>query len=243
MTSDGTNTYEWDAENRLIKINYPGMGNSSEFRLDALSRTVVAVETVDGAVEGTDQFVWSVVDRAELRDGLGSVKDQYYIRGVKEGINLRFYSQDLLGSIMELTDSLGTIKARYQYEPFGVATETQGPESSDFGFAGYYQCRRSGLSSTLFRFYSAKLARWINRDPILEKGGINLYQYSFNSPASIIDPSGLDSHNIPAAELARNLSIPLSALRGGCFDIVNAALKMPPGTRPDKYKTTKCFYG
>ncbi len=24
MTSDGTNTYEWDAENRLVKINYPG---------------------------------------------------------------------------------------------------------------------------------------------------------------------------------------------------------------------------
>ncbi len=23
MTSDGTNTYEWDAEDRLVKINYP----------------------------------------------------------------------------------------------------------------------------------------------------------------------------------------------------------------------------
>ena len=26
MTSDGTNAYSWDAENRLIQITYPGRG-------------------------------------------------------------------------------------------------------------------------------------------------------------------------------------------------------------------------
>ncbi len=39
MTSDGTNTYEWDAENRLIKINYPGIGNDSQFVYDGFGKT------------------------------------------------------------------------------------------------------------------------------------------------------------------------------------------------------------
>ena len=37
MTSDGTNEYAWDAENRLIKITYPGSENYSQFVYDGLS--------------------------------------------------------------------------------------------------------------------------------------------------------------------------------------------------------------
>ncbi len=40
MTGDGTNTYEWDAENRLIKINYPGMGNNGQFVYDGFGKNV-----------------------------------------------------------------------------------------------------------------------------------------------------------------------------------------------------------
>ncbi|HIA52074.1 MAG TPA: LysM peptidoglycan-binding domain-containing protein [Candidatus Melainabacteria bacterium] len=33
MTSDGTNTYKWDAENRLIEIDYPGANNYSRTKM------------------------------------------------------------------------------------------------------------------------------------------------------------------------------------------------------------------
>ena len=36
MTSDGTNSYAWDAENRMIKITYPGSSNFSSFVYDGL---------------------------------------------------------------------------------------------------------------------------------------------------------------------------------------------------------------
>ena len=33
--------------------------------------------------------------------------------------------------------------------------------------------------------------RWLNRDPIQEEGGINLYRFVGNSPLDFIDPLGL----------------------------------------------------
>ena len=38
LTSDGSKTYEWDAANRLVAINYTGTTDRSEFSYDGLSR-------------------------------------------------------------------------------------------------------------------------------------------------------------------------------------------------------------
>ena len=43
-----------------------------------------------------------------------------------------------------------------------------------------------------FRAYNPYLGRWITRDPIREKGGINLYAYVKNSPISLYDILGFD---------------------------------------------------
>lgn len=41
-------------------------------------------------------------------------------------------------------------------------------------------------------FYDASLGRWINRDPIKEEGGINLYGFVLNDPINAVDSDGLD---------------------------------------------------
>lgn len=46
---------------------------------------------------------------------------------------------------------------------------------------------------TANRFYSAESGRWLNRDPIEELGGNNLYGYVENNPIKYSDPSGLDT--------------------------------------------------
>jgi hypothetical protein len=48
---------------------------------------------------------------------------------------------------------------------------------------GLYFCNR--------RYYDPNLQRWLNRDPITESGGINLYNYCGNNPISLYDPFGL----------------------------------------------------
>ena len=44
VVADTGRTYEWDASNRLIAINYGGIGSRSEFSYDGLSRRVKIVE-------------------------------------------------------------------------------------------------------------------------------------------------------------------------------------------------------
>jgi hypothetical protein len=61
--------------------------------------------------------------------------------------------------------------------------------------------------------YDPNLGRWINRDPMGEAAGNNLYEFVVNNPLSYVDPLGLDSmmpggNNAPVA-------ITLSAPIGG----------------------------
>ena len=41
-------------------------------------------------------------------------------------------------------------------------------------------------------FYNPEMGRWMNRDPIQEQGGLNLYAMVWNSPTNWVDNVGLD---------------------------------------------------
>ena len=48
----------------------------------------------------------------------------------------------------------------------------------------------SGLVYFGYRFYEPHLGRWLNRDPLQEQGGINLYGYVQGDPLGYVDPDG-----------------------------------------------------
>jgi RHS repeat-associated protein len=192
MTSDGTNTYQWDAENRLIQINYPGTSNSSRFTYDGLGTNVAIKEYSAGGLTSTKQFVWAGQDRKEARDASGTVSAQYFLLGETiSGTNYCF-TRTKDGSVREMTDATGAIQGQLNYDPFGRAVKLQGTLSPDSQYADYYHHSASGLSLTVNRPYNANLGRWINRDPIEEAGGINLYAYVGGNPISLFDALGLD---------------------------------------------------
>lgn len=191
MTSDGTNTYQWDAENRLIQITYPGSGNNSQMTFDGLGRSVKIIENSGGVPTSTKQYVWSSVSRNELRDGSGSVVSKFFLLGQKNGFTSYFYCKDRPGTVCEMTDSGGNIQAEYSFDPYGRSIKLQGSQSSDFRYAGYYAHAPSGLNLALYRSYSAGIGRWISRDPIEEAAGTNLFAYVGNTPIGRSDPTGL----------------------------------------------------
>ncbi|MGA1239007.1 MAG: RHS repeat-associated core domain-containing protein, partial [Limisphaerales bacterium] len=54
-----------------------------------------------------------------------------------------------------------------------------------------YTDQESGLLYYGYRFYNPATGRWINRDPIGEKGGFNLYTFVLNMPLGATDKLGM----------------------------------------------------
>jgi RHS repeat-associated protein len=230
MTSDGTNTYTWDAENRLTQITYPGDGNYSQFAYDGFGRCVQIIETNNESITSTKQFVWSGGVRCEARDADGLMLSQYFRWGQTLNDANYFYTRDHLGSVRELTDSTENIQAQYNYDPYGRVSKSQGSLDSDFEYAGYYNHGPSGLNQAVHRFYSPSLARWINRDPIGEQGGLNLYGYVSNEPTVGIDPSGHFLFLVPLAVEVGTITAEIVA--GGLIGVgIGIGLTLPsPGS-------------
>ena len=198
LMSDGDKSYEWDAANRLIAINYTATTNRSEFSYDGSSRRVHLVEKANNAVVSDRRFVWSGFSAAEERDGGGgTINKRFFDKGVQNVAGPTpgnyYYTKDHLGSIREVTDSSGALHARYDYDPYGLTMKVAGDMDLDFAFTGHQYHVPSGLNLTLYRAYNPALSEWLSRDPLTNaemKQGPNLYLYVANNPVNLIDPDG-----------------------------------------------------
>ena len=132
-------TYEWDAEQRLVAVN---SGNeSTHFTYDGLGRRVGIRKLVGGSEVLNRRFVWCDNEICEERTPSGAVSKRFFAQGmeIKSGSapGVYFYTRDHLGSIRELIDSAGILRARYGYEPFGRRTHFSAEDlDADFGCFG-----------------------------------------------------------------------------------------------------------
>jgi RHS repeat-associated protein len=102
------------------------------------------------------------------------------------------YTSDQVGSVRELVDSTGAVRADYRYSTYGERTKVDGDLEADFGFGGLFHHGPSGLDLATYRTYDSKMGRWISRDPLGEGVDYNLYRYCGNNPIKFTDPLGLD---------------------------------------------------
>jgi len=191
MTSDGTNTYAWDAENRLIKITYAGVGNYSNLVYDGLDRNVQCLEYSSGILTDTKNLLWNANEIAEERNAGGTINKQFFAFGEKITGSSYLFSKTLRLDVAEMTDNTGAIVYQQSFSPFGIPAVAQSLIPPDFGFTGFYIHSRSGLNLAVYRALSCKLGRWMSRDPLGEDTGPNLYTYCKNEPLNNLDPSGL----------------------------------------------------
>jgi RHS repeat-associated protein len=184
-----TNTiYQWDAEQRLVGI-IQGT-NQSQFFYDGLGRRLRIVETSAGVTQADRRFVWCGSGIDEEHNASGAVVNRYFGQGEQQGGTNLFYARDHLGSVRELTDSLASNRAEYAYAPYGGFTKLQGDLAPNFLFTGHFEHFRSDLLLTLYRAYGPDDARWLSRDPIGERSGVNLYAYGINDPLNEFDLLG-----------------------------------------------------
>src|SRR5947199_3230180 len=93
-----------------------------------------------------------------------------------------------------MIDSSQVTTASYRYDPYGnIISSGGGPLSSAnvYRFSSKEIHPNSGFYYYGYRFYDPGLQRWLNRDPVGERGGLNLYRFCKHRPVMEVDPLGL----------------------------------------------------
>lgn len=186
LTTDGTNTYTWDARDRLIGISG---GTTSTFSYDALDRRIA--KTING---GTSTYLY---DGADVITEAGASNASYLSTlNIDEPIvrqtpgENEFYLANDLGSTVALTNDAGAVTTTYTYGPFGTTT-VDGSSTNPFQFTGR-ENDGNGLYYYRARYYSPSHGRFLAEDPLEFGGGdINLYAYVWNAPVNFSDAFGL----------------------------------------------------
>ncbi|HNM20215.1 MAG TPA: RHS repeat-associated core domain-containing protein, partial [Nitrospira sp.] len=102
-----------------------------------------------------------------------------------------YYHQDGLGTVTELTDINGSVAKAYAYDAYGNLLESPGTVEQPYTYTGREYDSESGLYFYRARYYDAGMGRFLQKDPVGLRGGINIYRYASNNPAKWRDPVGL----------------------------------------------------
>jgi RHS repeat-associated protein len=219
LTSDGRWNYVWDAENRLIQMiaNSITSGPQSlkfayDFQGRRVSKRVWSNRGSTGTPDVTLKFLYDGWNPVSALNASGSVVATYtwgldlsgsqqgaggvgglVIVGVS-GSGTNFVAYDGNGNVSALVNTLnGTITAQYEYGPFGEVIRMTGAmaKANPFRFSTKYQDDETDLLYYGYRYYNPATGRWPSRDPLGERGGINLYGALINDLINSSDSLGL----------------------------------------------------
>jgi RHS repeat-associated protein len=103
-----------------------------------------------------------------------------------------YFHDDRHGNITALLEPNGFPVASYEYDPYGNIVFMSGllAGANKYRFSSKEWNENAGLYYYGYRFYDPNLQRWVNRDPIQEWGGINLFRFAGNSPLNWVDSFG-----------------------------------------------------
>ena len=221
LLSDGRWNNTWDGENRLIrKETIPTVPAAAkrklEFAYDAEGRRIRKqvftwngstwvlqkdirflydgwnlIAELDAANTMLRNFVWGL-DLSRSPQGAGGVGG---LLAIHEGTESHLPAYDGNGNVMALVKASDqSISARYEYGPFGetLVVEENGV-SNPFRFSTKYLDSETGLYYYGYRYYDPSTGRWLNKDPIEERGGVNLYGFVGNDGVNRLDYLGLEN--------------------------------------------------
>ena len=206
LMSDGAFAYSYDAANRLVTVSSNGVLLVTNF-YDAQSRRVrkatpeatatcfydgwnlieERVTHVNGA-NTTIRYYWGK-DISGTPQGAGGIGGLLYLT-VNGTPYVPFYDNN--GNVAHYCDASGSVAATYKYDAFGKTIAQSGPRADLFRHRFSTKCldAETGLYYYGYRFYAPSLMRWLNRDPIEEDGGVNLYGFCGNNSIALCDYLG-----------------------------------------------------
>lgn len=207
-SGNGTTQYTYDADNKLITIEYPD-GTYSKYTYDALGKRIGKTNR-DGR---TTYYLYDGYNLIQELDDKGCVIVGYIYGfcidhpiSMTRGGRTYYYLYDYLGSVIALSDENGKIVAEYEYDAWGNITKEVGYIENPFRFTGREWDKESGLYFFRARYYDPSLGRFISKNPSLgflrNPQSLNRYLYAYNNPLIYLCPFGLlpapvSSHFLP----------------------------------------------
>ena len=207
MTQNGSATYIYDDENRLIATG--GMSYLYDGDGQRVEKCTQGTSPGKCATSATGTLYWAGVGGevdAET-DLSGNVTANYiYFGGGRiakrdSSKAVHFYYSDHLGSTSLITDANGTMsphpQAESDYYPYGGKIAiTADSTSNHYKFTGKERDGESGLDNFGARYDSSSLGRFMSPDlvgPVAQTNPqlLNLYAYTLNNPLRFVDPNGM----------------------------------------------------
>jgi RHS repeat-associated protein len=217
------NTLAWDGENRLVSVTYASSPPATHENLyDAQSRRFSRMDGTPGQfyvitiydgwnpiaeyrINNNDPiylsrvYTWGLDLSGTLQgaDGVGGL-----LAMMDHDEDLQTYTTfDGNGNVSEYIEAGGSVVGHFEYDAFGGLTEaTASPNWYNIRFSTKGQ-DQSGLYYYGYRYYDPLTGRFISRDPIEEKGGLNIYGFVSNRPVDHLDRLGLAAWSVYKATL------------------------------------------
>jgi RHS repeat-associated protein len=199
-------TASYDAEDRLKAIEYTDTGpilhrteynyrgdsllaSIKEYENDTLVKTthyirddLLVLQERDSNNNTLNEYAWGL----DLEGGIGGLLH------LNQGGQNYSYLYDGKGNVTALINGSQSVVSTYTYDPFGNLNSGTGSLDQPFKFSTKPYDEETGLSYYGYRFYMPAIGKWMTKDPLGERGGINLYGFVGNNPINRIDPLGLD---------------------------------------------------
>ena len=155
---------------------------------------IVELDTATSVIYGT--YFWGT-DLSGSFQGAGGVGGLLAVTDIYQSTSYPTYDGN--GNVMGYYASDSGVKlADFEYGPFGekirenVYGSSQG-QAFAFSWSTKYEDMETGLLYYGYRYYNAETGRWLNKDPIEEQGGVNLYGMVGNDAVNGFDILGLVS--------------------------------------------------
>ncbi len=208
IATGAVDTYTWDDRNRLTSVvskTAAGVMTSQEqYTYHAFDQRISQSIDAngDGVFETVERYDYVNGQLALVFNSSGQVQERYlYGPGTNQvlavemgnGGAVRWFLTDNLGTVRDVTDSIGNVLDHLVVDPFGVVTsQSNAAYAPRFIYAGMEFDQATGLYLDGERYYNPGIGRFMSQDPAgFAGGGTNLYSYVDNDAPNMVDPSGL----------------------------------------------------